>query len=138
MGTRADFYIGRGAKAEWLGSVAWDGDDLDPIIAKAKSIKSYRAAVNTFLASRDDATLPSMGWPWPWNDSRTTDYAYAFDGGKVYASSFGKGWHYPKDVEKGSDEFEITDGPRCEFPDMQSIKCVTFGERSGVIIFGVK
>jgi hypothetical protein len=25
MGTRADFYIGRGTEAEWLGSVAWDG-----------------------------------------------------------------------------------------------------------------
>lgn len=26
MGTRADFYIGRGENAEWLGSIAWDGD----------------------------------------------------------------------------------------------------------------
>ena len=25
MGTRADFYIGRGATAEWIGSIAWDG-----------------------------------------------------------------------------------------------------------------
>jgi hypothetical protein len=25
MGTRADFYIGRGESAEWVGSVAWDG-----------------------------------------------------------------------------------------------------------------
>jgi hypothetical protein len=26
MGTRADFYVGRGPEAEWLGSVAYDGD----------------------------------------------------------------------------------------------------------------
>jgi hypothetical protein len=25
MGTRADFYVGRGPDAEWLGSVAMDG-----------------------------------------------------------------------------------------------------------------
>lgn len=25
MGTRADFYVGRGESAEWLGSIAWDG-----------------------------------------------------------------------------------------------------------------
>jgi hypothetical protein len=25
MGTRADFYVGRGKDAEWLGSVAFDG-----------------------------------------------------------------------------------------------------------------
>jgi hypothetical protein len=26
MGTRADFYVGRGETAEWLGSIAWDGN----------------------------------------------------------------------------------------------------------------
>lgn len=25
MGTRADFYVGTGANAEWLGSIAYDG-----------------------------------------------------------------------------------------------------------------
>jgi hypothetical protein len=25
MGTRADFYVGRGESAEWLGSIAYDG-----------------------------------------------------------------------------------------------------------------
>jgi hypothetical protein len=25
MGTRADFYVGRGETAEYLGSIAWDG-----------------------------------------------------------------------------------------------------------------
>ena len=28
MGTRADFYLGEGSAAEWLGSVAWDGYDV--------------------------------------------------------------------------------------------------------------
>lgn len=25
MSTRADFYVGRGAEAEWIGSISWDG-----------------------------------------------------------------------------------------------------------------
>ena len=29
MGTRADFYIGSGKDAEWLGSVAFDGYEWD-------------------------------------------------------------------------------------------------------------
>ena len=35
MGTRADFYVGRGESAEWLGSVAWDGNPRgidDPVL----------------------------------------------------------------------------------------------------------
>lgn len=138
MGTRADFYMGRGENAEWLGSIAWDGDDLAPSIRKAKNQHEFREAVSKFLTSRDDSTLPEMGWPWPWNDSRTTDYAYAFDKRKVWASNYGKGWHSPETVNDGADEFEIKDGPRCAFPDMQSVKNVTFGERSGVMIIGAK
>jgi len=30
MGTRADFYVGRGETAEWVGSVAWDGYPNEP------------------------------------------------------------------------------------------------------------
>ena len=41
MGSRADFYIGEGTEAEWLGSVAWDGYEWDKekgsAIASAKS-----------------------------------------------------------------------------------------------------
>lgn len=104
MGTRADFYVGRGPEAEWLGSVSWDGypsglshehysksGKID--IFGAETEESYREQVQQMLDSRDDATQPTTErWPWPWEDSRTTDYAYAFEGGKVYASSFGHTW----------------------------------------------
>lgn len=48
MGTRADFYIGRGPDAEWLGSVAWDGyewDAEDSDLMTAKTADEFRAAV---------------------------------------------------------------------------------------------
>lgn len=87
MGTRADFYIGRGQDAEWLGSVAWDGyewaEDEDCALMTAKTPGEFRAAVAAIEAERDDFTTPAEGWPWPWDDSNTTDYAYVFHDGAV-------------------------------------------------------
>jgi hypothetical protein len=87
MGTRADFYVGTGKEAEWLGSVAFDGyewaEGLPNEIASAKTGEDFRDLVAAMLASRDDATTPAQGWPWPWKTSRLTDYVYYFDGEKV-------------------------------------------------------
>lgn len=146
MGTRADFYVGRGKDAEWLGSIAWDGypagltpdshnatkkEDIPntPVLI-AKTEGEYRFAVNTLLASREDATRPEQGWPWPWNNSATTDYAYAFDDGQVWGTQFGKGW-WPAIAEPK----EHDDEANVEFPDMSSRKATTLGPRSGLLVF---
>lgn len=79
MGTRADFYVGRGLNAEWLGSVAYDGHPSRyPRILRARTEEEFRAAVAAMLKKQDDATLPPRGWPWPWNNSGTSDYGYCF------------------------------------------------------------
>lgn len=132
MGTRADFYVGRGQDAEWLGSFAFDGypDGVDEDILKSIDERGYRIRVTRMLASRDDATLFDQGWPWPWDDSNTTDYAYAFDDGKVWACPFGHGWFDP--LEEQPDDLEGT----VEFPDMSEKKNVTFGQRSGLLVIG--
>lgn len=138
MGTRADFYIGRGVGAEWLGSIGWDGYPevvmdyekglhVHPPVSK----ELFRVSVMDFLRSRDDATFPEDGWPWPWEDSRTTDYAYAWDGGSVWVSYFGSEWRkWPFDHDSEWKEF-----PKMKFPNMKSRQRVTFGERSGLVIF---
>lgn len=77
MGTRADFYIAHEDELEWLGSIAWDGDEIENV-SQAESEADYRIKLAAFFASRDDATLPVSGWPWPWNDSRLTDCAYVY------------------------------------------------------------
>jgi len=132
MGTRADFYVGRGEKAEWLGSIAWDGypGGIDPKLLKSESEEDYRNNLKEFFAEREDGTLPEDGWPWPWEDSRTTDYAYAFDD-KVWASCFGNEWFDPL-----KDEPEHKEVKEAKFPNMKSIQNVTLGKRSGVIILG--
>lgn len=160
MGTRADFYVGRGKQAEWLGSIAWDGypdgitpsgDELMPPsvpgagqeykridwpagahLFDATTELEFRARVVRFFLHREDVTLPEQGWPWPWEDSSTTDYAYAFDGGKVWASCFGTEWF---DATKPQPEDERR-WKVAVFPNMKDRQNVTMGKRSGVIVVG--
>lgn len=134
MGTRADFYVGRGKSAEWIGSTAWDGYPSgfsNTPIFKAKTEEAFRATVADEISGREDGTKPEMGWPWPWDNSQTTDYSYAFDGGRVYASCFGHRWFNPRKPEP-----EDHEGEKTEFPDMKDRQRVTLGKRSGVIVFG--
>jgi hypothetical protein len=122
MGTRADFYIKSGENLvaeDWIGSIAWDGypDAIDAPILKAKSADGFRTAVDFFFAHRDDVTLPKEGWPWPWDDSGTTDYAYVFDKDAVR-------------IHGCEEEF---------WPDMTAIKNVQLGpKKSGIMIFKSK
>lgn len=139
MGTRADFYVGRGLEAEWLGSIAWDGypSGIDDVVLTAATEELYRETVAAFLG-REDGTLPEMGWPWPWDDSNTTDYSYAFDDGCVWGSSFGAPWfQITLDDDRYGQPYDDSEtGAKPEFPDMKSRQNVNYGARSGVIIVG--
>jgi len=131
MGTRADFYVGTGKDAKWLGSIAFDGYRIEKMealdacrnadcaacygIKMATTENDFRQAVATLLDLNDDATKPAQGWPWPWEDSKTTDYAYAFVDGACRVFYWGKG---------------------AEWPDMSDRQNVTYGRRSGTIILG--
>ncbi len=138
MGTRADFYVGRGENADWLGSIAWDGypKGIDKQLLNCTSEEAYRHAVADFLKGRDDRSLPEDGWPWPWETSHTTDYAYAFDEGRVHASCFGHKWFDPT-VER--EEEENDEGKVAVFPSMKDRKRrPMFGKHSGVMVIGVR
>lgn len=127
MGTRADFYTKKGDEFNWLGSIAWDGHpDTNHKIATAMNEENFINEVEK-MKSRRDWTSPELGWPWPWDDSNTTDYAYV--------------------AESNDDGFSLTvcsfgtcnscgQRPKFMFPNMSGKKNVTFGERSGVIIVG--
>jgi len=142
MGTRADFYIGRGEQAEWLGSIAWDGhpDGIAESVLQAKDEQIYRAAVQCFLEGRDDRSLPADGWPWPWEDSHTTDYAYTFAGGSVWGCNAGKWWDATQE-EPALDDEAVNEWDALDdavFPNMADRKRrPLFGPHSGVIVLGV-
>lgn len=143
MGTRADFYVGRGDKAEWIGSIAYDGDpeDYDGITSSTTEA-DYREKVSKELASRDDATLPEQGWPWAWDDSGTTDYAIAFDAGRVFhtdsmRSSPEEVWVLPE-VERDDNGFPLEHSGIALHPNMAHLRRLAppGSTRSGFMLFG--
>ena len=150
MGTRADFYVGKGRDAEWIGSIAWDGDrgGIDDAVLNAHTEPDFRAAVDKFFAPRDDATKPDQGWPWPWDDSATSDCSYWFFDGRCWDAR-GEDDRYgdvyapcdePEPDWDSGDEKELYAAwlgsrERVEFPDMSARKNVTLGRRSGIMIF---
>lgn len=140
MGTRADFYVGRDAGAEWIGSIAWDGyrDGIDAAVLTATDEASYREAVKAFFASRDDVTLPEQGWPWPWDDSSITDCSYWFFDRAVWDERRGTYQPCAEPAPETDDSYNasVEGAPRIVFPDMKSRRAVTFGPRSGLIVIG--
>ena len=139
MGTRADFYVGRGKDARWLGSHAYDGHPESVLagpIGDSRSPEDFERAVAAHLAVLDDATVPEQGWPWPWKDSHTTDYAYAFDG-EVFCCRFGREWMTVAEALDQDREGVIGDLKDTTFPDMTDRQKVTYGPRSGVLVFGI-
>jgi len=139
MGTRADFYVGRGEQAEWLGSIAWDGypEGIDKQLLNCTGEAAYRHAVADFLSKRRDKSLPDDGWPWPWETSHTTDYAYAFDGEKVHASCFGSNWFDPASGARDENDDRVVSDVVAVFPNMKDRKRrPLFGAHSGVMVIG--
>ena len=135
MGTRADFYVGRGKNAEWIGSFAFDGypDGNAKEVIKETDERGFRESVASLLKSLDHSTTVEEGWPWPWENSRTTDYAYAFDNGKVYASCFGHPWFDP--LEQRDEDHDECQGPKVDFPDMMTDKAAPAGsQKSGIML----
>ena len=94
MGTRADFYIGMNEEMEYIGSTAHDGYPIDE--HKNGIPKSVLLAVerdnyiHSIKQHAGDRFIP--GWPWSWNTSELTDFAYTLYDGNVWVSRFGSIW----------------------------------------------
>jgi hypothetical protein len=108
MGTRADFYIGVN-KPVWIGSIHQDGEPwfIPCKILVQNNATMYEETVVDFLTMKK-GIIESIGdhWPWPWEDSRLTDYSYFFSKkyGAVYAySRTDKVMFYPLKIMQGDD-----------------------------------
>ncbi len=149
MGTRVDFYVGRGEQAEWLGSYPFDGypvgvfeDAAEMFASPLPTEQEWREWVARWLrapAAGPRSTLPEHGWPWPWKDSRTTDYAYAWEAGLIWGSSFGYEWFRVDPEAENYGEVALPDDAvkTAVFPDMTARQAVTYGDRSGLIVVEV-
>lgn len=136
MGTRADFYIGTGVNAEWIGSMAWDGypDGRPSEVIRATTVEDFRREVGV-LSLNKDFTTPEQGWPWPWKNSHLTDYSYVYEDGKVWATCFGYDWFDPLQPQP---EQEETDKKKTIFPEMTGYSAKAGSERSGIMVISDK
>jgi len=138
MGTRADFFVGVGPDAEWIGSTSYDGDPggwgQRPLAARTED--EFRAAVEEMLSDRQAlVTRPSEGWPWPWNDFRTSDYAYAWDPARGAVTSSGRAWVTPAQMKVDRDC--LYSGERLrddEVPDMSKVPKGDVIAKSGLML----
>jgi hypothetical protein len=121
MGSKADFYMGRGVNAEWLGSLAWDGlpAGLPSELLVITSEVDFRTQVTQLLDVRGDGIPAIQGWPWPWDTSHGTKYTYAFDNGLVYACCYGSSWWL---ASKPEPDHTTLKRKAARFPDMSLVK----------------
>jgi len=119
-GSHADFYIGLGKTAKWIGSVEGCGAPGDvtanwDLLNEAGAIDDYtetdfRDMVRHIItdARADNAGYrPEDGDEWPWRhlSSAETDYAYAYNNGCIHV--FERGYmvaqHYPNGARRKSE-----------------------------------
>ena len=111
MGTRADFYVmDHDGSLNWLGSVSQDGGYLNipvDILISGNQVM-FEEITSDFIKSRGTRGILNgiEEWPWPWADSRMTDYSYIFHvcTGKVYISNYGGRLMDPIKLIQGMDE----------------------------------
>ena len=111
-------------------------------LLSAKTESEYREIFDREIATRDDFTSPERGWPWPWETSHTTDYAYAFDSDGVWAAGY-DGWFDASKPEPQSydedDNYVELNLPTPVFPDMSDRQNVQFGgPQSGLMIISTE
>jgi hypothetical protein len=88
---RADFYLGRGKRALWLGSLREHGAPvhLRYALKRCNDQRAFYAAALELVTSIPDGVPREQGWPWSYPDSSQTDYTYAFDDGQLFVSCYG-------------------------------------------------
>jgi hypothetical protein len=119
MGTSADFYIGTGKRAQFLGSVGIDGypRGIDRNVLKARTADDFRSAVSAMLLDGRSAYVPTHADPDIDSEVRVDDayggpfgvvprsrlhratgsehFTYVFERGKVRATLGGGPWFDP-------------------------------------------
>jgi hypothetical protein len=110
MGTRADFYLMRDDKRMmWIGSKAHDGSPVNipiSILIQINPVMFEEMVTEFLMRNRKDSIIRQEGetWPWPWADSRLSDYSYLFVHEKVLAWSPSAGhWFDPLKIIQGED-----------------------------------
>lgn len=129
---KADFYVGMGPGAEWIGSVERCGEiwTLSRDILIQVSRMMYEESVLDYIRLCGGIVGDHIcKWPWDWDDSRMTEYSYIFipKRNKVYMSVMGDMLVDPIQILQGEDM--ITANAMLGYPDFPiMIDQVSFAE----------
>ena len=110
--TKADFYIGNGITANWIGSIFKDGypNGIPLKILICGNPTLFEEDVVEFI-QRVEGVVKTNGdkWPWLWPDSQMTDFSYMFllDHCKVFASHFGGNFFDPIQYIRDGDAKDV-------------------------------
>ncbi len=131
MGTRCDFYLGRGPLAQYLGSIGHDAY-VDAMAERFEGIQTqdaFNARLTEVFAEYGEIKA-EHGWPWPWRDSHTTDTVVAFDGGQLWTNHYDGCWAPLADFENPTAQALL-------FPDMRAaLEATPEGRLSMALRFG--
>lgn len=126
---KADFYVGIGPDAEWIGSVSKCGSPFEMLTEMLLQVNQtmYEELVIEYINYCEGVVANHIcQWPWQWPDSRMTDYSYFFvpEHEKVYVSIGGDVLLDPiKLIQHGSiSEADTHLGPPV-FPMMVECEC---------------
>ena len=105
---KADFYVGLGPGAEWIGSVKKCGElwAITTSILLQVSRTMYEEMVIEYIQFCEGVVGDHVcKWPWDWNDSQMTDYSYIFvpEHHRVYMSMLGQDLIDPIKILQGED-----------------------------------
>ncbi len=108
---KADFYVGMGSNADWIGSVEKCGEvwALDTTILIQVNKTMYEELVIEYIKFYKGIVANHVcQWPWEWTDSRMTNYSYIFipEHEKVYMSIEGGDLMDPIKVIQGESIIE--------------------------------
>jgi len=81
MGTRADFYIDDLGDMTWIASIYRNGQPWNiplELLAQVNQVM-FTEELYWFLEKVRDDYAGNRTWPWPWEDSRMTDFSYILD-----------------------------------------------------------
>ena len=106
MNENADFYVGMGDHADWVGSVSKGGSIYNvptDLLIQVNRVMFEEIAIEYIKHCNGVVANHVCEWPWSWSDSRMTTYSYIFypEHEKVYLSIEGDDLLDPIKVVQG-------------------------------------
>lgn len=141
---KADFYVGMGRDADWIGSISRCGSVYEistPILLQVNRVMYEELVIEYIKFCEGLVANHICQWPWQWPDSQMTDYSYFFlpEFEKVYVSIGGHDLLDPIKLVQGESLIEANAmiGPPI-FPLMTEQICfedkILYGQESTALI----